>query len=295
MGPNRALIGLGIALGAALVGCGDDEENGAGGADAAGSGSTGGADHAYVDLPMRSGTLTLFESHVEGIRQTNLIGAFLDISAGFPGACAEEAFGACTVTFCTSGSVSRDSLVDAGALTIASGDDPPRVTDRNAATGFYLATFVDDTLLTTGTDVVLSTQGSHVPAFQSTLRSPPLATVTSALPPEGGRLSTSLPLELTWTADDDDGELVIALRAIASRRNAAVECPFPIAAGAGQIPAEAIAAAATVIAPQSVVLEVETRTRATTTVDDYGISLALVITALAGDLDAIRTISGFDE
>lgn len=297
MRSHPALLGLALALGALAAACGDDGEaagSGGSGAGTTGEGS-GGEAHAYVDLPKRSGTVTVFESHVEGVRETNLIGAFLDIEDGFPGACAEEPVGPCTVTYCKSGSVSRDSLVDAGSLTLRFGEEiAPVVVERNTATGFYLATIVDDELLTTGLDVTVETSGSRVPSFASAMPSPPTATLTSPLPAEFGRIPSTSPLDLAWTSDGDEGELVFVLRAIAPHDNIVAECVFEVAAGAAQVPAEAIAQVASLQAIQSVSLEVETRVRSTVAPDDFAVSLALVVTALSGDLDAIRAIEGFD-
>ncbi len=297
----RLAIGLGAVASVPAItgGCGEDEGSGSGGSGGATSSSdvgSGGQDHAYIELPKRSGTVTVFESHIEGVRETNLVGAFLDIVDGYAGACAEETFGGCTVTFCKSGSVGRDALIDAGSLTLKFGEEAvPVVTERNVATGFYLATVVDDELLATGVDVTISTTGSQVPSFASTVRSPPTAMLTSALPPEGGRISTSAPFDLAWTADDDDdGELVFALRAVAARENRTLECAFEVAGGAGRVPVEALAALAALPATETVALEVETRTRTTATAGDFTISLALVVTALSGEVDGVRAIGGFD-
>jgi len=277
------------------AGCGHDDAttDGSGGGHGTDLGS-GGDERAYVELPKRSGTVTIFESHVEGVRQTNLIGAFLDIEDGYPGACVDEEFGACVVTFCKSGSVSRDALVDAGSLSIAFGEAEELVTQRNGATGFYLATRVDAELLATGVDVVISTTGNVVPSFTTAVRSPPLARLTSALPPEGGTLSAKEPFDLAWTADEAYGELAFVLRAFSRNANRTLTCSFDVAAGAGQVPADAIAAVAALPATETVALEVETQTRAVVTAADFDISVALVVTALSGEADGQRAMAGIE-
>lgn len=287
------------ALVVTSLGCGDDEGASAGGAGGASSadGSGGGEPvHDYLDLPRRSGTVTVFESHVEGIRETNVVGAFLDIEEGDPGACADEAIGVCKLTFCQSGAVTLDALVDAGSLSIDFGDGrAPTVTARNAATGFYFVTLIDEDLISTGREVVIDASGSQVAPFTMALVAPPTVTVTTPLPPEGGRLPATQPLDLAWAADAEEGDVVVALRAIAANHTATLSCSFAIAAGSGRIPADAIAAVAALPATQSVTLEIETTTTAKVGSDDFQISAAIIVTALSGSLDAVRGLAGFAE
>jgi hypothetical protein len=287
----RALTGPVLVL--AGAGCGDEAiapvgGGGGGGGSAAG---TGGDDRAYQDLPARSGTVTVYESQVESSRQTGLVGAFLDIVEGDPGSCAREDIAGCEAMWCRGGSVGTEALVDAGVLFLDYGLGS-RSMSRNDVTGFYLDQ-VTGGVLEPGVDVTVDTTGAAVAPFAVALVSPAELTVTSSLPLTGDVLRTDVPFEVGWTAIGSAGVVNVVVRADVGRDRRMVGCRHDVAAGSGAVPPEALAMFVGLDAPSAASISVETRSETTATAGDFPISVAVVVTALAGEGDATRYLAGF--
>lgn len=275
------------------TGCGDEElapaSEGGGGADSAAG--AGGEDRAYQDLPLRSGTITVYESQVESSRQTGLLGAFLDIVEGDAGSCAREDIAGCDAMWCRGGSVGTEALVDAGTLFLDYGLGS-RSMSRNEVTGFYLDQ-VTGGVLEPGVDVTVDTTGAAVAPFAVALVSPAELTMVSALPSTGDVLRTDVPFEAAWTATGSTGVANLIVRADVGRDRRMVSCRHPISAGHGAVPVEALAMFVGLDAPSAASLSVETRSEATAEAGDFPVSVAVVVTALAEGGDATRYLAGF--
>lgn len=279
-------------LALAVAGCGDEAVaplgEGGGGGSAAGA---GGEDRDYQDLPSRSGTITVYESQVESSRQTGLLGAFLHIVQGDTGSCARDEIAGCEAMWCRGGSVGTDALVDAGTLFLDYGLGA-RSMGRNEVTGFYLDQ-VTGGVLEPGVDVTVDTTGAAVSPFAVALVSPAELTVTSTLPLTGEVLRTDVPFEVGWTAIGSTGVVNLVVRADVGRDRRMVSCRHEVAAGSGAVPAEALAMFVGLDAPSAASISVETRSETTADAGDFPISVAVVVTALAGTGDATRYLAGF--
>ena len=200
------------------------------------------AEAALPEPPATGNRAAIFvTSDVTSARSEHSAGAAFFTRTAADQSVTRKTVGPCVVETYGSGAGPKDTDRSAGKLTISGGAKSVPLLPE--ADGTYTTVNGQGALFAGGETLTITAQGAAVPAFVLSLVAPSKLTLASpALPAAAGALKVtrSAGLSASWTGSSA-GVVVVYLDAAGGSSAHAATCSFPASAGAGVVPAAALA------------------------------------------------------